>query len=293
MTGPSADQRVECAADRTVRSAVLGVGVAALRAGIVLAVLDAATDLLFVIGGGRGTVEAVAEGLLLMTLAVAALVRVDYAAAILTRPGRVTILAGLFAAVGAIDLGLQNHYGEVALAIMFIAALVSSWRWVTLSLAVSVFGYLGDLAANGRSLDWMLIAAGDSGVKIVELVLNAVAGMVMVVLLRRFMGHVSVSLRDARTSRLAITPALACAVAAGSAGQLPRADPLALIEALTPAERNVLALLVDGRAPKQAARDLCVAISTIRSHIASAKRKTGARTLEQLVALFAEADVAT
>ena len=39
-----------------------------------------------------------------------------------------------------------------------------------------------------------------------------------------------------------------------------------------------------GRVPKQAAHDLSIALATVRSRIASAKRKTGARTLDQLVA---------
>lgn len=53
--------------------------------------------------------------------------------------------------------------------------------------------------------------------------------------------------------------------------------------ALTRSERRVLELLAQGLAPKQAAWELRVTISTVRSHIAAAKRKTGTRTLQQLV----------
>ena len=56
---------------------------------------------------------------------------------------------------------------------------------------------------------------------------------------------------------------------------------------LTQSERRVLTLLAQGLAPKQAAWELHVAISTVRSHIASAKRKSGARTLQQMVGAFA------
>ena len=56
---------------------------------------------------------------------------------------------------------------------------------------------------------------------------------------------------------------------------------------LTCSERRVLTLLAQGLAPKQAAWELHVAISTVRSHIASAKRKSGARTLQQMVGAFA------
>jgi DNA-binding CsgD family transcriptional regulator len=69
-------------------------------------------------------------------------------------------------------------------------------------------------------------------------------------------------------------------------------DPRVLIEVLSTAERDVLALLARGHAPKQAAYERGTTIATVRSQIAAAKRKTGARTLGQLVALFAEATVA-
>lgn len=62
------------------------------------------------------------------------------------------------------------------------------------------------------------------------------------------------------------------------------------LSSLTDSERRVLMLLAHGSAPKQAAWELQVAITTVRSHIASAKRKTGARTLQQLIGMFAEAD---
>jgi DNA-binding CsgD family transcriptional regulator len=55
---------------------------------------------------------------------------------------------------------------------------------------------------------------------------------------------------------------------------------------LSPAELQVVALLAAGRAPKDIAADLCVAVSTVRSHLKAAKRKTHARTLPELVGLF-------
>jgi len=56
--------------------------------------------------------------------------------------------------------------------------------------------------------------------------------------------------------------------------------------ALSPAELRVVALLAAGRAPKQAAADLGVSVSTVRSHLKAAKRKTHARTLTELVGLY-------
>jgi DNA-binding CsgD family transcriptional regulator len=294
MIGPSAPDQSERLVQRTVDSAAYGVALAALRTGLLLAALAAATDWLFAMAGGHLTLATVGGGVLLTGLAIGALVRTDVAARVLRPAGRVTMLAAVFAVAGAVDFGLQSHYGEVASAIMFIAALVSSAPWVALSLAVSVFGYLGDLAIQGRSLHWMLVGSGQSAVgnQIVDLILNALAGLVLIALLRRFLTRVPATLQAARSDGVALTPRLANAVAGATVKQLPRADATAVIEPLTTAEREVLALLARGRAPKQAARDLSVAISTVRSHIAAAKRKTGARTLEQLVALFAEADLA-
>ena len=66
-------------------------------------------------------------------------------------------------------------------------------------------------------------------------------------------------------------------------------EPLALPaprrQALTPAELRVVGLLVAGRMPKQIAADLKVTVATVRSHLKAAKRKTGARTLDELVGL--------
>ena len=56
--------------------------------------------------------------------------------------------------------------------------------------------------------------------------------------------------------------------------------------ALSPAELKVVALLAAGRAPKQAAADLGISVSTVRSHLKAAKRKTHARTLTELSGLF-------
>lgn len=54
---------------------------------------------------------------------------------------------------------------------------------------------------------------------------------------------------------------------------------------LTNKEHDVVLGLAKGRAPKQLAADGGVALATIRAHIQSAKRKTRARTLTQLVAI--------
>lgn len=176
-----------------------------------------------------------------------------------------------------------------AWAIVFVAALVSSWRWMAVTLAISALGYVADQALAGHSLHWMFAGAGQSDVatQLADLALNAVIGLLLIALLRRFVARAPRTLEDARRgASRAITPALA-----GPVALLEAPDPGAGIETLTPAERTVLELLAAGHAPKQAARELSVSVATVRSHIAAGKRKTGARTLEQLVGIYAEAIV--
>lgn len=57
--------------------------------------------------------------------------------------------------------------------------------------------------------------------------------------------------------------------------------------ALTPAERAVVEGLSEGHRPKELAHQRGRSLSTIRTHIANAKRKTGARTLAELAGLAA------
>lgn len=60
---------------------------------------------------------------------------------------------------------------------------------------------------------------------------------------------------------------------------------------LTSREHLVVRGLARGRAPKQLAADCGVSLATIRCHIQSAKRKTRARTLPELVAITTRREV--
>jgi len=128
--------------------------------------------------------------------------------------------------------------------------------------------------------------------QLVNLAANATAGLLMIALLRRFLADAPLLLAEVRAGGRSLTPQLALAAGGRQVPLLPVADARALVGALTPAERDVVALLATGRVPKQAARELSIALPTVRSRIAAAKRKTGARTLEHLVALYAEAEFA-
>jgi DNA-binding CsgD family transcriptional regulator len=84
-----------------------------------------------------------------------------------------------------------------------------------------------------------------------------------------------------------LTPALAQALAGRRLVAALPAGPSAL-DGLTPAEMRTVRALAAGIAPKELAHQLGGSISTIRAHIRNAKRKTGARTLRELVAVVAQ-----
>ena len=201
------------------------------------------------------------------------------------------LLAALFAVGGFFDAGLQRNFAEVAAAIMLLAALVSSTRWVVLCWMVSAAGFLGAFLWHGSSLAWVV---GDgrytvSG-QLVNLCANGALGLVMIALLRRFVAGAPARLAAVRAGGASLTPQLALAASGRSVGLLPAADAGTLIAKLSDGESAVVDLLATGHAPKQAARELIIALPTVRSRIAAAKRKTGARTTEQLVALYTEAE---
>ncbi len=264
--------------------------VAALRVGFALMTIAAASDTMFALLDGGGLLAGL-EGAILTGLGVGGLLRPATAARLLRPPGRVVILAALFAVAGAFDWGIQRHFSEVAPAIVWIAVIVSSPPWIVTCVLVSAAGYLVDLLLKGHSLAWTLTPAGRELVvnQWVDLVANAGVVLVLVVLLRRFVAGVPASLATARAGGPAVTTALAAAVSSEPVALLPRADAASVIAPLTEAECKVLGLLRDGLVPKQAALDLSVTLATVRSHIAAAKRKTGARTIEQLVGIYAQA----
>ena len=276
--------------DLIARAASTQLAVGALRIGLTLLTIAAASDWVFAVTAGAGSLTSV-EGVVITGASVAAAMRPDRAATWLRRPGRVVLLASLFALAGAADWGVQNYFTEVAPAIVWIAAIVSSARWVLLCVIVSALGYVVDLGLLGHSLDWMFSGPGQDLVATQFVVLATEGALVfaLVALVRRFMTRLPYTLAAVRNGAEAVTPRLAAAVRAPGQPVLERAAPADLIAPLSAAERKVLDRLAAGRAAKQAAGDLFLSVSTVRSHIAAAKRKTGARTLEQLVALYSEA----
>ncbi len=88
-----------------------------------------------------------------------------------------------------------------------------------------------------------------------------------------------------------MTPQLALGANERPVALLPAADARTLIATLTVAECAVVGLLASGRVPKQAARDLSIALATVRSRTAAAAQDRCAHDRASRRAV-AEADVA-
>jgi DNA-binding CsgD family transcriptional regulator len=203
------------------------------------------------------------------------------------------VLAAVFGAGVILDAEFYDHFRGVAGVIVCISAFVSSARWVALCFGMCTVCYLGGLALHGETLAWML---GDGRpvitAQLVTFASNGAVGLLLIALLRRFLATGPQRLAAVRDGGRSLTPQLALAASARHVALLPSADARTLIAPLTYGERDLIALLAAGRVPKQAALDLSIALASVRSRIASAKRKTGARTVEQLVALYAEVELA-
>ncbi len=271
-------------------AAITALGEDALQLGFGLMAIAAASDTAFALADGGGPLAAV-EGAVMTGVALSGLFWPTTAARLLRPRGAALILAALFAAAGALDWGVQSHFAEVAPAIVWIAVIVSSPPWLVACVAVSGLGYMGDLLLKGHSLAWTVTPRGREliGNQWIDLIANAGVVWVLVTLLRRFIAGIPSNLADARRGGPAITRALSAAVSTEPVALAPGAQPATRVASLTEAEHRVLRLLRAGLLPKQAAIELDVALPTVRSHIAAAKRKTGARTLEQLVGIYAQA----
>ena len=74
-------------------------------------------------------------------------------------------------------------------------------------------------------------------------------------------------------------------------GGVSHLSPATRTSGLSPAEREVVRALARGLSPKEVASDRGTSIATVRTQIKRAKKKTAARTLNELVALICMADV--
>lgn len=227
-------------------------------------------------------------GLLLVVIFGAALAaRSSVCGSLQKRPWLVSPFAAALLAVIAADGLVGGPYVAVSMTAIGIAVVVGRARTVWLCVAVLVSGYALGVFLEHAPAD--LADDGRLGGVIGFLVCYPGAALLLLGLRRRFtrfLEDLEPILSAIRNRPSATTPAL---------GRALRAEPIALPSgppppALTPAERRVVEALAGGLAPKEVAFEWAVSIHTVRSHISSAKRKTGAKTLRELAALHVHSD---
>ena len=132
---------------------------------------------------------------------------------------------------------------------LWIAGLAIAFVWTT-----SVLGIALALADSGASGWWLVLPFG----------LAPLAGLIMVI------------------DRAVRSPELEAA--GHSPGDIvPAMDEPPIVDELTDREREVLALLSTGRTNGEMARDLFIAVGTVKSHVNSICRKLGARNRTEAV----------
>lgn len=278
-------------AHAAVVAATERVGLTALRIGLVLLVAVTAGDTALAAANGTSA-PVLAIGVLIALLALIGVAFPRAAARLLTAKGRVLLLAALLAILGLLVPGLRAHYSDVEFGLACVAAIVASPVWVLAFVGASALGALGDELAVGHSLSWALAGRGQGELltQLSIMLAGAAVWVGVIWVLRHSISSAPTNLeRVRRGAARSLTPRLEAAVRGDPAGLLMRASAAAVVDPLSAAEARVLSLLASGLAPKQVAHRLGVAMPTVRTHIAAAKRKTGARTLEQLVGLFVEA----
>jgi DNA-binding CsgD family transcriptional regulator len=200
-------------------------------------------------------------------------------------------LAGANAATVALTGGIDSPLLSVCMYGGWIASVVVNARGamgISLTIAASVFA--GYLLAGASPADVLTGAHRDSALNSALLpILTGLVGVMLAGVTNSIFGRIPEIVDGLRHGAPASTPAMTALLAGHPIALLPpgprerRAVPGRV--ALTSAEREVVALLADGLRPKQIARLRGVAISTVRSQIAAAKKKTGARTIEELIAI--------
>lgn len=240
-------------------------------------------------GLGPDPARRLAIGLLLVFVSAAALWRRDRVCVSLRiRPWLVVPLAAAQLGAAAIDGLIAGPYVAFSLTSIGLAAIAARARTVWLCVALLDVGYATAVLVDHPVAE--LARDGELGGAIGALVGYPVAAALFMGLRRRFLRFVAgveQALAEIRKGAPALTPWLTRAI---------QGAPLALPPGpgapprLTPTERRVVEGLAGGIAAKELAHSWEVSLATVRTHIKHAKRKTGARTLRELVAMVAHPD---
>lgn len=181
-----------------------------------------------------------------------------------------SLIGGAFVAWSVTSLGL--------------AVVAARPRTVWLCVLLLVVTYAGGVLLSRSPGE--LAAGGDLAGVVGALVAYPVAALLLMALRGRYLRFVADAapmIEEIRRGTRGLTPALE-----GAVQRTTKSLPAPPQVRLTPAEQRVVEGLATGYAAKQLAHASSVSITTIRTHIRHAKRKTGARTLRELAALTSD-----
>jgi DNA-binding CsgD family transcriptional regulator len=237
-------------------------------------------------GLGEHPARRAALGALLLAACVLGLLRRGAVEERLRRqPWLVVVVAAAQILAAVLDEPIGGAYVAFSLTSIGLAVVAARTRTVWLCVAVLEAGFLAAVLSQ-HSLH-QLAADGELGGVVGVIVSYPVIALLLLTLRRlftRFSASAETIVLAIRAGAPVLTPALAAAVAG------PRLLSPGRATALTPAEVRAVEALASGRAPKQIALDQRVSLSTVRTHLKHAKRKTGARTLRELAALAKHPD---
>jgi len=240
-------------------------------------------------GLGPDPARRIGIGLALVLVSAVALWRRELVCASLrARPWLLVPVAAALLGMAIADGVLGGPYVAFSLTSVGVAVIVARTRTVWLCVALLDAGYAAAVLLEHSPAT--LARERELGGAIGALLGYPITALIFLGLRRRFTRFVAAvqpTLDDIRDGAPALTPALTRAIA-GAPLALPEA-PAAHVR-LTPAERRVVEGLADGSAAKELAHRWDVSLSTVRTQIRHAKRKTGARTLRELAAMAADPD---
>ena len=267
-------------------------GLEFLTAALALALWVASGSFALAIADGLGEQPArrAAIGVALVaTYAVALWTRRELCRLLRARPQFVIAFTVALLSTTLADARRGGPYVAVSFTAIGVATIAARARTVWLCVALLVVG--SAIAAFADDSPAALARDGDLGGVLGLLVGYPVAAALILGLRRlltRFVDTAGAIIPALRAGAPALTPALERAIAHPGLRLLPA--PGAPAAQLTPTEVRVVESLAAGLAPKQIARDMNVALSTVRTHIRNAKRKTAARTLRELAGLATHRD---
>jgi DNA-binding CsgD family transcriptional regulator len=265
-----------------VLTTALGLSLWVATGSLVLAVAD---------GLGHHPARRLTVGLLLVLGSTAALwQRRQVSGWLQARPWLVLPVAATELLLAALDGVVGGPYMAFTLTAVGVAVVVARPRtvWACALLLSILYGLAVLIGHSPASLDHDGDLAGVIG-QLLGYPFAALSLLGLAGLFQRFENNAALILDEIRAAP-ALTPALTQAIAGPAAhiGALPAAE--VTVVRLTPAEIRVVEGLAAGKAPKELAHDWGVKITTVRTHIKHAKRKTGARTVPELAACAAHPD---